>query len=180
MQTLFIAFFLIISAFAHAAIPGATCIGDSSAPVQAIYLHGLFAANGAKDVSGFRALEFANREALKTLAAHFHVRIAVPLAPQVSKSGMREWNSASLYEIEGLAEHACGHSLADHRSLIGFSNGGFKARDIGHLACSKTTDYKRILAIGTQAAYASTCDGRFVNVAPHVFPPAGLNNLSGL
>ena len=180
MNTFLIALFLIIGARAQTAIPGATCIGASGDPVQAIYLHGLFAASGAKDVSGFRALEFANRAALKTLAARFHVRIAVPLAPQISKSGLREWNNASLYEIEGLAEHACGHSLAGHRSLIGFSNGGFKARDIGRLSCAQTADYKRILAIGTQEAAASTCGGRFVNVAPHVFPPAGLDGLSGL
>ena len=62
-------------------------------------------------------------------------------------------------------------------SLIGFSSGGFKARDIGLLPCEALARYDAILAVGTQTRLASRCDGKFRNIPEHKFPPDELGRL---
>lgn len=168
---------------ASAEIPKATCIpaGNSNWPVQAIYLHGWFKAEGAVDDNGFRRLEMNNRKALLDLANTYGIRIAAPLGPDTNSRGMRRWGNSTLAQIETAAKNACGvSSLPEGRMLLGFSNGGFKARDIGMQPCDQLQEYSKILAIGTQQAIRPRCNGKFVNVPPHVFPPDDLDSLLGI
>ena len=73
-------------------IQSAACVGDPSYPVRAIYLHGLFPVNGAKDPDDFAGMEFENRKALARIAQQLKIRIAIPLAPHVKKN--RRWECA--------------------------------------------------------------------------------------
>jgi len=139
-------------------------------PVKAVYLHGLFTASGA-DTNGFRALEAGNRRKIEELANRLRIRIAVPVAP-VGRNRMRNWNTTTLPQIESAAARACGISALDKpRALIGFSNGGYKARQVALLPCAQTQDYLKILAIGApNNTRDGACRGQLVNRAPHVMP----------
>jgi hypothetical protein len=175
---------------AFAADPGApraACLPEGVAasgswPVLVVYLHGWFAAAGPDDVRGTRALERANRAYLTQLALRNRIRIAVPLGPQINPSnGMVEWGDADLSTIERSAMQACRVTrLPDRVSVVGFSNGGFKARDLGQLPCGDLMRYGRIVAVGTQAAFPDRCDGKFRNVPEHRFPPDRLADLLAL
>ena len=152
-------------AAADSAIPTSTCLPEnipesSHWPVMAIYLHGWFAPSGPNDVSGNRAVEFANRNYLDEFARRYHIRIAVPLGLQVDPSnGMLEWGKADLPQIEQSSMRTCHVSeLPNGISLIGFSNGGFKARDIGILPCEDLAEFFRILAVGTETRFSDRCD----------------------
>ena len=119
---------------------------------------------------------------MAVLARHYHIRIAAPLGTQVlASNGMLQWGKADLQQIEQLSMVAC-HVLAlpDGRSLVGFSSGGFKARDIGLLPCEALAPYDAILAVGTQTRLASRCDGKFRNIPEHKFPPDDLGRLLNL
>ena len=172
---------------AEPAIPQSTClpenVPDSSGwPVKVIYLHGWFAPTGPTDIANNRAVELANRDHLAALARQYHIRIAAPLGQQVLPSnGMLQWGKAGLQQIEQASMAACHVStLPDGLFLIGFSSGGFKARDIGLLPCGDLARYDAILAVGTQTRIASRCDGKFRNVPEHKFPPDGLDRLLNL
>ena len=172
------------AAAADPAIPQSACLPenapDSSGwPVKVIYLHGWFAPTGPTDIANNRAVEFANRDYLAAFARQYHIRIAAPLGTQVlASNGMLQWGKADLQQIEQLGMAACHVSaLPTGLSLIGFSSGGFKARDIGLLPCEALARYDAILAVGTQTRLASRCDGKFRNIPEHKFPPDELGRL---
>lgn len=168
-------------ALADSHVPQAACIpaDQTDWPVKAIYLHGWFEGAGSR-LTHSRRSEFDNRKHLEEMARRLQIRIALPIAPSVNRNGMRSWNNSKLEDIEKLAVAACdGAPLAEERSLIGYSNGGFAAKNIGLLPCDKLTHYSRVLSIGTQKTYTPRCDGKFVNVPAHVFPPNDLITLSG-
>jgi len=174
-------------AAAGPAIPQSTCLPEntpesSSWPVKIIYLHGWFAPVGPTDIANNRAVELANRDNLTVLARQYHIRIAAPLGTQVlASNGMLQWGKSDLQQIEQLSMAACHVSaLPDGRSLVGFSSGGFKARDIGLLPCEALAPYDAILAVGTQTRIASRCDGKFRNIPEHKFPPDDLEGLLDL
>jgi len=174
-------------AAAELAIPQSTCLPESTPesrdwPVKIIYLHGWFAAAGPTDTYGNRVGEFANRDHLAVLARQYHIRIAAPLGTQILPSnGMLQWGKADLQQIEQLSMAACHVSaLPAGLSLVGFSSGGFKARDIGLLPCEALARYDAILAVGTQTRLASRCDGKFRNIPEHKFPPDELGRLLDL
>ena len=167
-------------------IPQSACLpehvpGSDGWPVAAIYLHGWFPPSGPVDVRGSRALEIANRAALSELARRHRIRIAAPLARQVNAGGMLQWGDAELPEIERSAMQACRITrLPGRLTVIGFSNGGYKARDLGLLPCEQLDRYARILAIGTQESFPPRCNGKFRNIPEHRFPPDDLAGLLGL
>jgi hypothetical protein len=174
-------------AAAGPAIPQSTCLPENAPesndwPVMAIYLHGWFAAAGPNDTFGNRGGEFANRDHLAALARLYHIRIAAPLGTQILPSnGMLQWGKADLQQIEQASMAACHVSaLPTGLSLIGFSSGGFKARDIALLPCEALARYNTILAVGTQTRLASRCDGKFRNIPEHKFPPDDLGRLLDL
>jgi hypothetical protein len=190
MKLLSIFLLTMITANAHAtfAPPGSQCIGDPSWPVKIIYLHGWFSASGGDDTHGFRKLEFNNRQSLVQLANKLHVRIAVPLAGAVNhKNNMREWNGASIGQVEAGAKSACNvSSLPAGKTLMGFSSGAF---EVNRLVCRNRDSlggYVKTVAIGMQKN-ASCSNKRLANITPHVFPPKSsasssiqyLANLSG-
>ena len=174
-------------AAADQAIPQSTCLPENAPessdwPVEAIYLHGWFAALGPNDTYGNRAGEFANRDYLDALARRYRIRIAAPLGTQILPSnGMLQWGRADRQQIEQSSMAACHVSaLPTGISLIGFSSGGFKARDIGLLPCEELARYNAILAVGTQTRLASRCEGKFRNIPEHKFPPDDLGRLLDL
>jgi hypothetical protein len=174
-------------AAADTPIPQGACLPENapqsgSWPVMAIYLHGWFPPSGPNDIRGSRALEIANRAALAELARRHRIRIAAPLALQVNASnGMLEWGDADLQQIERTAMQACRVAeLPQGIAMIGFSNGGFKAHDLGQLPCEQLDRYSRILAVGTQAAFPDRCNGKFRNIPEHRFPPDNLDALLDL
>jgi len=174
-------------AVADPAIPQSTCLPENTPesdgwPVMVIYLHGWFAPAGPNDVAGNRAVEFANRNYLAQFARQHRIRIAVPLGLQIEPSnGMLEWGQADLPQIELASERAC-HvpALRKGISLIGFSNGGFKARDIGLLPCGDLANCFRILAVGTETRFPDRCGGKFESIPEHKFPPDDLGLLLDL
>ena len=174
-------------AAAGPAIPQGTCLPEDTPesrdwPIKVIYLHGWFAAAGPTDTYGNRAGELANRDHLAALARRYHIRIAAPLGTQILPSnGMLQWGRADLQQIEQASMAACHVSvLPTGLALIGFSSGGFKARDIGLLPCGKLARYNAILAVGTQTRLASRCDGKFQNIPEHKFPPDDLGRMLNL
>jgi hypothetical protein len=174
-------------AAADPAIPQSTCLPENAPessgwPVKIIYLHGWFAPVGPTDIANNRAVEFANRDQLAALARQYRIRIAAPLGTQVlASNGMLQWGKADLQQIEQASMAACHVSaLPDGLSLVGFSSGGFKARDIGLLPCEALARYDAILAVGTQTRLASRCDGKFRNIPEHKFPPDDLGRLLNL
>jgi hypothetical protein len=174
-------------AAADPAIPQSTCLPENAPessgwPVKVIYLHGWFAPIGPTDIANNRAVEFANRDHLAALARQYHIRIAAPLGTQILPSnGMLQWGKADLPQIEQASMAACHVSaLPTGLALIGFSSGGFKARDIGLLPCEALARYTLILAVGTQTRLASRCDGKFQNIPEHKFPPVDLGRLLDL
>ena len=175
------------AAAADPAIPQTTCLPENAPessdwPVKVIYLHGWFAPTGPTDIANNRAVEFANRDHLAALARQYHIRIAAPLGTQILPSnGMLQWGKADLRQIEQASMAACHVSaLPTGLSLIGFSSGGFKARDIALLPCEALARYNAILAVGTQTPIASRCHGKFRNIPEHKFPPDDLGRLLNL
>lgn len=148
------------------------CLGPAGAPVAAVYMHGWFSKDVPKKGEPDHwtvKLEKANRTQLAELAKKLNIRIAVPIAKGFNpKNGYREWpdgrGSATkkiLEEIERNASRACGAPLATPRSLIGFSNGGFAARNQG-LACQDNLKaYSNILMIGAKPLEETTREGSF-------------------
>lgn len=142
------------------------CVGPAGAPVKAIYLHGWFPRGGN---GSYVNLERKNRQQLEQLAQQLGIRIAIPLAPNINPENQnREWpggmgNAAnnSLRAIETQATRACGAPLAPQRTLIGFSNGGFAARNIA-LSCDShlRKNYSNIVMMGAKA-WANPPDGNF-------------------
>lgn len=122
------------------------CLGPPGAPVKAIYMHGLFEKRGS---TGYTNLESKNRDKLEQLACKLNIRIAVPLSGNPTGQ-MHAWNTESnIKDVEKKARDACGGSLDVPRTLIGFSNGGYLARNIAascddHLKSS----YSLIVMIG--------------------------------
>ena len=139
-------------------------------PVDAIYLHGHFHKDGRKQQ--FLNWENANRDKLQELATRLKIRIAVPISPVVNRgSGKLEWNTVPLSKIEELARSACGNvPLAPRRAIIGFSNGGYKARDIAKLSCAAQSKYPVILSIGAPKNTIKGACGNLVTTPDHVFP----------
>lgn len=142
------------------------CVGPAGAPVKAIYLHGWFPPKGS---GNYVKLEQSNRRQLEQLAQRLGIRIAIPLAPNInSDNGNREWpggmgNSAnnSLRAMEGESKRVCGAPLAPQRTLIGFSNGGFAARNIA-LSCDDhlKKNYASVVMMGAKA-WANPPDRNF-------------------
>ena len=147
-------------------IQNSTCIvpkGKPNAPLSGIYLHGWF--DSSNTAKGFYVdLERSNREQLQKLSDELGIRIAVPVAQEVrsirSKSGVsrrvRTWNPSQaagsaakkLKAIEAESEKACGATLAKPRSLIGFSDGGYLARELALQCAAKKDTYSKVLMIG--------------------------------
>ena len=147
---------------------------NSKWPVRAIYLHGLFKGAGGPDTYGWRQLEAANRRKLEKMARKLHFRIAVPVAPILGATRVHQWNTTDLPQIEAAAARACGRKLSPKRAIIGFSNGGYRARKIGLMPCSKLANYEMILAIGAPSnTRGSSCSSgghkKLINVTPHSF-----------
>lgn len=136
-------------------------------PIEAIYLHGHFRRDGRGQK--FLDLENANRDKLQEIATRLRIKIAVPVSPRVNdKSGNREWNTLSLPDIESLARSACNNApLAPRRAIIGFSNGGYKARDIAKLSCSAQSRYPVILSIGAPLNTIKGACGNLVTTPAH-------------
>jgi hypothetical protein len=149
-------------------------------PIHAIYLHGLFTAKG-KDIWGFRATEAENRGKLEALANRLHIRIAAPVAQSFSKDGFRQWNGATLEQVEAAAREACSDApLAPKRALIGFANGGQWVGDVGKaMGCEALKAYSTILDIGDPGAPAQRC-GEFIYIKKHEFPSSLDNALMDL
>ncbi len=124
-------------------------------PVKVIYLHGLFKPSTDSDFYG--TLETDNRDYLEGLARRLQLKIAVPVSTVVSSGGFRMWNGVSLAKIESQASVACGVPLASTRALIGFSNGGYAARNISYLSCDQTDNYKKVIAIGFPETDGGSC-----------------------
>jgi hypothetical protein len=131
------------------------------APVGVIYLHGWFPhnQNSGHSVNSERA----NRQQLQELADQLGVSIAVPVSTQVHSNGNRSWSpsqtpgsaAARLQQIEAQSRAACGgRSLLAPRSLIGFSNGGYMAREIALQCAARRSDYNAIVMIGARARVA--------------------------
>ncbi|MGE4132045.1 MAG: hypothetical protein AB7F86_10445 [Bdellovibrionales bacterium] len=129
---------------------------NPSAPVGVIYLHGWFPTSGS---SGYYVdLEKRNRRQLQELADKTGVSIAVPLAQWTHpKNGMRTWSPSQsegsaqtrLKQIEAKSRAACGGSpLAKGRTLVGFSDGGFMAREIGLQCAASSAEYSAIIMSG--------------------------------
>src|SRR5258707_6849667 len=94
---------------------------------------------------------------------------------------MLEWGKADLPQIEQSSLEACHVSeLPPGVSLIGFSNGGFKARDIGLLPCEGLANFFKILAVGTETRFPGRCGGKFESIPEHKFPPDDLGLLLNL
>lgn len=143
----------------------ATCIrpkGKPHAPVSAIYLHGWFNANSSVTDGFYVELEKSNRAQLQDLADKMGISIAVPLAPnRVSlKAGvMRAWSPSqtpgtaarALKSIEKESESVCGQPLAAEKTLIGFSDGGYQAREMALQCAAKTPQYKNVIMMGARA-----------------------------
>src|SRR5690349_52810 len=172
------------AAAADPVIPQSACLPENAPessgwPVKVIYLHGWFAAAGPIDTYGNRGGELANRDHLAALARQYHIRIAAPLGTQIlSSNGMLQWGKADLPQIERASMAACHVSaLPTGLALVGFSSGGFKARDISLLPCDALARYSTILAVGTQTRLATRCDGKFQNIPEHKFPPDDLGRL---
>lgn len=127
------------------------CVGPANAPVKAIYMHGWFPASGAG--GWYSQLEADNRVKLEALAKKMNIRIAIPVAKSVNgANNMRQWDGNSLSTAETAAKSACGGSaLAVPRALIGFSSGGYMARNVA-LACDAKTksSYSAIVMIGAK------------------------------
>lgn len=141
-------------------------------PVKVVYLHGLFLPSTNSDYYG--TLENDNRIYLESLARRLQIKIAVPVSTTLSSQGFRMWNGVSLAQIESMAASACGGPLASTRAIVGFSNGGYAARNISYLSCNQTRSYSKVIAIGLPESDGGSC-GTYVHVAPHVFPPADPN-----
>ncbi len=134
MTKLTILTLIFVSAAARADVQRAECVGPAGAPVKAIYLHGWFPPRGEGDLV---KLEAGNRVKMRQLAEKLGIRIAIPIAPEIhKKNGNRQWPGSivnapsSLRAIEAQATRACGAPLAPGRTIIGFSNGGYEARNI--------------------------------------------------
>lgn len=153
-------------------------------PVKAIYLHGLFEPSGAG--TGYQNLEKKNMQQMKELAEKLKIRIALPRAQRITnytykvktRGGttqrtirVRTWTGASLQEIENASRAACGGSqLADGRALIGFSNGGYRARRIAADVCQPNSGYSRIFAIGAPDSAGSVRCSFLTDLNPHELP----------
>lgn len=134
----------------------ATCIrprNNPAAEVGTIYLHGWFPFSGS---GNYINLERANRRQLQDLADRTGQSIAVPLATESNRYKMRTWNpsqergtaAGKLGAIEKRAVAACGKSLAVPRRLIGFSDGGYMAREIAVQCAAKGSVYSAVMMIG--------------------------------
>lgn len=160
VMTLQMTFLLLVSApvsvFARN-VQQAECVGPAGAPIKAIYLHGWFPPKGN---GGFVGLEGRNRNQLEQLAKQLGIRIAIPLAPNIHPgNGNREWPNGmgaaannSLRAIEAQASRVCGAPLAPGRTLFGFSNGGFAARNIA-MSCDEhlKNNYSGVIMMGAKA-----------------------------
>lgn len=162
--------FISLPAFAIRNVQQAECLPNGvNWPVKAVYLHGLFKAAGG-DTNNFRQLEANNRAAVEQIATMLQIRIAVPVSPVVSSLGWRRWQGNSLTKIEQMASAACGAPLVDGRALIGFSNGGYRVKEIVQQSCSTLSKYKRLISIGAPRSNLSGC-GKLDQVVRHEFPP---------
>lgn len=134
------------------------CLGDPNDPVAAIYLHGWFSPSGQG--GEFGGFERANRKQLAELASRLRIRIAVPVAPNTAHVGgktVRAWVLGSLSSAEKISKSVCGE-LSSPRTLIGFSNGAYKALSVA-ASCGVTgnhesehiaENYSLIVASGAQ------------------------------
>ncbi len=153
---------------AHAQnVQQAACIRPSHNPkaeVGAIYLHGWFQFGGSSD---HIALERNNRAQLQQLANTTGMTIAVPLADGNNGQGERSWNpdqrpgsaAVALQRIEAKASAACGGArLAVPRKIIGFSDGGYMAREIGLQCAAKKPQYSVVMMAGARARNGSSAN----------------------
>jgi hypothetical protein len=142
--------------------------------IGAVYLHGWHdPTDAAPDKSGFNQLESNNRAALMQYALQNHIKIALPVSNRtLSSNGFRTWQGVSEGDIESAAVVACGGAgFAEKKMLIGFSDGGYKARQ---LACSSSF-FNSVYAIGSPpTANTPACNSsNLTQINPHVFPPQG-------
>lgn len=147
-------------------------------PVTGIYLHGLHKPDG-DDTKNFRQLELSNRKYLEEVAKKNKIRIALPVSSLLSKGsaklpyakGMRSWTGYDLARVEQEAKAACGNApLSSKRVLIGFSNGGYAARNLGSKNCDSLSNYSSILVIGAGGTEGVGRCGKLKTFPPHVFP----------
>jgi hypothetical protein len=131
----------------------ATCItpqGNPNAAVGATYLHGWFDVRGNTD---FVKLEASNRRQLQALANRTGQSIAIPLSENLNSSnGYRQWDGIGFNEIKKKAKAACGSRPAKPgQLLLGFSNGGYRVRDIAINCEAKKPEFAAVLMVGARA-----------------------------
>lgn len=152
MKNIILALFTLVGSAAFAArnIQQSECVGPAGAPVKAIYLHGWFPKGGSG--TWYHSLEADNRKKLEELAKKMNIRIAIPVAQSINgANGMRQWGGGSLNTAESAAKSACGSALAVPRALIGFSSGGYMAREVALQCDSKMkSSYTAIVMIGAK------------------------------
>lgn len=147
------------------------CIGPANAPVKAVYLHGWFPRSGD---GSYVNLERMNRVKLEELAAKLNIRIAVPVATTFNpRNGNREWQGnpqGALKSIENSVTSVCGVAPATPRALIGFSAGGYMARNIA-LACDDKLkkQYSDVVMIGAKPRNPSGGAKRFAGCPKFTF-----------
>jgi hypothetical protein len=160
MTTLLTTFVLLqgIDAFARD-VQRSECVGPAEAPVQVIYLHGLFP-NKNKPNDFYLNLESDNRDQLEALADSLKIRIGIPLAKGVTKAGYRDWRIGATDDVLAAAEKdvetTCNAKIETPRTLVGFSAGGYYTRNLA-LECSDVTkDYGVIFMTGAQPRAPAT------------------------
>lgn len=141
-------------------------------PVKAIYLHGWFEPSG--NSSGYQSSEKKNMQQMKELAQRLKIRIALPRAPRTTttKKGLRvrSWDGTSLAEIESASKNVCGAPLANDRTLIGFSNGGYRTRWIAAEICKRNSPYSKIFSFGAPKSMGRVKCPLLTEVAAHKLP----------
>ncbi len=187
--------------------PKAECLGNAGDPVKAIYLHGLFKAEGRFETmpdGRFKELEYANREKLKKFAEENHIRIALPLSAGVSIHGSQRWDKTgdAMASIKKSAQEACKVSQGELdkslKCVMGFSRGANQLRDMASRSCDQFEN-RRVIAFGTdylkdiETGVANpmerpdvpivNCDGNFRTVKTDhdkFIDPCNLGQLCGL
>ena len=148
---------------AHADIQQSECLRPKNNPqakVGIIYLHGLFPAGKPNDDNRWMVtLEQNNRKKLQELADKLGVTIAVPASKTVSKMGTRRWPVEDspenlLKELEATSRAVCGR-LDEPRSILGFSNGGYLARELALRCLARKPTYDLVMMSGAKARNGS-------------------------
>lgn len=165
---MFVLAFALISNLFAGNIHQAECIvprTNPTAKVGTIYLHGWF--DFSNTGSGHNQLEASNRRKLQALADRTGKAVAVPVSNEANyNSRERSWLAKppkqrpsardKLTEIEAKAAAACGgRAFEQGLRLVGFSDGGYFAREAALECATKSPKYSAVLMAGAQARPAT-------------------------